>query len=145
MTWEPTGDWDREDSDVFVCPQHLRFVPCRTCPPGKEQFTNDPEVVARARAFQAEEFPACRSLQHRTLPADVEGIFDCSAVNGRPADTKPSAYCTQCAIRLEMGGMFTPSRRLRPVDVAGLEASYAPDVWAYLVAEGLKTLEVIGT
>jgi hypothetical protein len=36
-----------------VCPEHLRFVPCRRCAPGEAKFSADPADVERARAYQS--------------------------------------------------------------------------------------------
>jgi len=49
----PPAELDDEyDDEVLVCPAHLRFVPCRRCPPGVEQFSSDPDDVARTLAYQ---------------------------------------------------------------------------------------------
>jgi hypothetical protein len=35
-----------------VCPEHLRFVPCRRCEPGEEKHSTDPHDVERTIRFQ---------------------------------------------------------------------------------------------
>lgn len=35
-----------------VCPEHLRFVPCRQCEPGDEKYSTDPHDVERTIRFQ---------------------------------------------------------------------------------------------
>jgi len=56
MDHTPASPWVTDDGeqydDVVVCPVHLRFVPCRRCPLGAEQFSSDPVDVARTRAYQ---------------------------------------------------------------------------------------------
>lgn len=41
-----------EDGDVAVCPDHLRFVPCRRCEPGEGVVSTDPADVQRTRDYQ---------------------------------------------------------------------------------------------
>ena len=36
-----------ESDEPTVCPDHLRFVPCRHCEPGQEKFSTDPVDVGR--------------------------------------------------------------------------------------------------
>lgn len=54
MTWPPEGlEVDYDADEVAVCPDHLRFVPCRSCPPGQERYSTDPEDVRRTREHQS--------------------------------------------------------------------------------------------
>lgn len=44
---------DLWDDKVTVCPEHLRFVPCRRCEPGHERYSTNPEDIRRSREFQS--------------------------------------------------------------------------------------------
>ena len=46
---------DSADDGPAVCPEHLRFAPCRRCEPGHEKLSTDPADVERARRFQTGE------------------------------------------------------------------------------------------
>lgn len=54
-TEQPRPAWNPgvyEDDPVTVCPEHLRFVPCRRCTPGQEKHSTDPTDVERTRQYQ---------------------------------------------------------------------------------------------
>ena len=38
--------------ELTVCPEHLRFAPCRRCAPGQARYSTDPDDVRRTREHQ---------------------------------------------------------------------------------------------
>lgn len=51
----------------------------------------------------------CRSNIHEEpVAAVVVGVFDCSAMNGKPPEPG-SAYCLRCGVALAEAGWFTPT------------------------------------
>lgn len=50
QAWDPDA---YNDDGPTVCPEHLRFVPCRRCEPGQEKFSTDSADVDRTRRFQS--------------------------------------------------------------------------------------------
>lgn len=65
-----------------------------------------------AQNHSAAEAPACRSDIHAQRGEDGvlathRGTFDCSALNGKPAESN-SWYCIRCATALAEIGYFTP-------------------------------------
>jgi hypothetical protein len=60
--WQASSEgWSDEPT---VCPEHLRFVPCRRCQPGNEKFSSDPADVERTRRYQASDKTTAHPARH---------------------------------------------------------------------------------
>lgn len=134
-----------------VCPEHLRFAPCRRCRTREPWVSTAPRDVALALAFQRGAHPSCSSHGHDSFPASVEGLlrpqdrpdtYSPTRPAGDP-DERTAAFCTKCAVILELSGRFTPTRALRGLEGHVIARGYDPATWRRLRAANLRTCELL--